>query len=341
MKKYNWQTIGHHKIVQFLQKSLANDRLSHAYLFSGRPNLGKRLMAEDFIRSIFCLDYHQKNKLAVGNVPCQECIFCQQIKRGIHPDVYYLKKEEDKKNISIEQVREMQKLLQMASFLSSYKIALIEDAQDLSESAQNAILKILEEPSHKTILILLTADYNLLLPTIVSRCQVIKFFPIAKDVIYRHLIDLGSTREEARTFTALVNGQLGLAVDYYTKSELYHEYIDKVNLLLKLFDSNIAGQFRILADLTAGFKNNAELVDFLNLELDLWQLVFRDLLAIKHNLDDLVINLHFKDQLVNLAQKYSSPKIVALLKETRKIKQYLNYNINPRLAVENLILNLN
>ncbi len=339
MKNFNWPVVGHEKIIQFLQKNIENGKLAHAYLFSGKEHLGKSLLAEQFIASILCNDYNEKNKSKAEILPCGQCVFCSQIAKGIHPDIYFLKKEEDKKNISVEQVREMQKLLQMASFLNSYKIALIENAEDLSESAQNALLKILEEPKPKTILILISSDHNLLLPTIVSRCQLIKFFPVSNEKIFGHLINLGTNREQASIFAALACGQIGLAIDFYKKSDLFNEYLGRIENFLNIFNNNINARFKILEKLLANFKTNLEIIDFLNLQLDSWQLVLRDILAIQNHSEYLIINLHFKDKLAEFAKLYSIEKVIKLQKEIDQIKKYLNYNINPRLAVENLVLN--
>jgi DNA polymerase-3 subunit delta' len=339
MESFNWPVVGHGKIQQILQKGLLNNKLAHAYLFSGPAHLGKSLVAEKFIASILCHDYQQQNKSQVKSLPCNECVFCQQFAKGIHPDIYNLKKEEDKKNISVEQVREMQKFLSLTSFLNSYKIAIIENAQDLSESAQNALLKVLEEPSPKTILILLVNDANFLLPTISSRCQLIKFRPLAEDDIFHHLISLGSSREQAKNLTALAGGQIGLALDYLRKPELFEAYQDKMNQTLEFFNQDLGARFKNIENILGGKKGTDSSKAVLE-ELDYWQLILRDILFAKNNLDNLQVNLNFQANIRNIAQKYSTRKILSLLSQVRQIKKYLTYNINPRLAVENLLINL-
>jgi len=340
MNNYSWPVVGHSKIQQFLQKSLVNDKLAHAYLFSGQAHLGKSLVAQNFIGSILCRDYHEQIKSEAKNFPCGECIFCQQLDKGIHPDIYKLNKEEDKKNISVEQVREMHKFLNLSSFLNSYKIAVIEDAQDLSEAAQNALLKILEEPAPKTILILLVSDYNFLLPTISSRCQLIKFWPLSEEEIFHHLIGLGTSREQAKIFTALANGQIGLAINYYQKPELFNAYLEETGRILDVFDQDLAARFQIMGKIFQEAKDSPETAKFIQGELNYWQLILRDILTSKNNLNNLLVNLYFQEKIKTLATKYSQPRILALLSQVEQIKRYLNYNINPRLAVENLLINL-
>lgn len=340
MNSFNWPIIGHAKIQQLLQKSLINNKLAHAYLFSGPEHLGKSFVAEKFAASILCHDYQQQNQSQVKSLPCNECIFCQQFAKGIHPDVYNLKKEEAKKNISVEQVREMQKFLSLTSFLNSYKIAVIENAQNLSESAQNALLKVLEEPTPKTILILLANDANSLLPTISSRCQLIKFRPLGEEDIFHYLINSGSTREQAKILTALSSGQIGLAVNYLEKPELYNLYLEKMDQTLHFFDQELAARFKNIENIFKLAKNPTESANYFHDELGYWQLILRDMLFVKNNLDNLLVNIHFQQKIAKISSRYSVLKILSLLAQVKQINQYLNYNINPRLAVENLLINL-
>jgi DNA polymerase-3 subunit delta' len=340
MKNYNWGITGHRKISEFLQKSLDNKMLAHAYLFTGPEHLGKSLLAEKFLATILCQDYHANAKLQVESLPCGQCIFCDQLNKGIHPDVYILKKEEDKKNISVEQVREMQKFLYLTSFLNSYKIALIDKAEELSEGAQNALLKVLEEPRSKTILILITRDTKFLLPTIISRCQMFKFLPLAKEDIFQQLIKLGSSREEARIYSAISHGQIGLAINFLKNPESFKIYLGQVRQLLELFEVSLAEKFKVLENLLADLDSPLEKIEFLNQELNIWQNLVRDILFVQNNLGHLITNLPFAANLEKLAKKYQTSKLVDLIAKITRVKQILSYNINPRLAVENLVINL-
>ena len=105
-----------------------------------------------------------------------------------------------------------------------------------------------------------------------------------------------------------------------------------------MFSSNLADRFSILDDLSQGLKTNIELADFFQKELDHWQVIFRDLLLTKNNQPHLLTNMQFEDDLKQLAVKYSQKKIINVIKQINLIKKYLTYNINPRLAVENLVL---
>lgn len=339
MKNYNWGTIGHQKISQFMQKSLDNNKLSHAYLLAGQEHLGKSLMAEKFIASILCADHQQQNKIEIKMLPCNQCIYCTQLAKGIHPDVYFLKKEEDQKNISVEQVREMQKFLYLTSFLNSYKIALIDNAEELSESAQNALLKVLEEPRSKTILILICRDYNLLLPTIISRCQLLKFLPLSIEEIFHHLLKIGANREQARMYSAISHGQIGLAVNFLNNPESFKLYLDQVERFINLIQNNLTYKFKAVESWLTEFESPIEKKEFLSQELNVWQILLRDILFLQNNSGHLITNLHFQKNLEVLAKQYKITKILTLLNQIRQVQQVLAYNVNPRLAVENLVLN--
>jgi len=339
MENYNWGIIGHQKISEFLQKSLDNDKISHAYLLAGPEHIGKSLMAKKFMATILCHDYHKNAKILADKIPCGQCVFCTQLAKGIHPDVYFLKKEEDKKNISVEQVREMQKFLSLTSFLNSYKIALIENAEQMSESAQNALLKVLEEPTKNTLIILLCPDSNLLLPTIVSRCQLVKFYPVSQDEISHHLISLGASREQARLYSTLANGQIGLAINFFQNPELFTAYLGQTEMFLSNFTANLVQKFSNLDNSLQDFKGNIEKNSYLLGELKLWESILRDILMCKQGLISFLANLHFQNSLEKIAARYSTLEIISFLNQLKQIKKYLTYNINPRLAVENLVLN--
>jgi len=340
MQKYNWQTVGLEKISQFLQKNLANNKLAHAYLFVGKEHIGKNFLAREFSKTILCQDYHEQNQNKAESFPCNQCVFCSQFDKGIHPDVYFLKKEEDKKNITVEQVREMQKILYLTSFLNSYKIVLVEKAEELSEGAQNALLKILEEPRPKTILILIANNSNSILPTITSRCRVIKFQPVASEKIFHHLLGLGASREQARLFSALVFGQIGLAINFYDNPDFYQNYLEQTKQFIRLWGDNLAVRFKTVDNLLTNSFTPLEKQTVINQNLENWQLLLRDILLVQNNLGHLISNLHFQKETENLAKEIKAVKIIELQKNINQVKKFLNYNINPRLAVENLVINL-
>jgi len=330
--KWNWEVIGNKNIVNFLQKNIENQNLTHAYLFVGPDKIGRKMVAENFVKSLLCLDNSVK--------PCGKCNNCKQIERGIHPDIFYLTKLDGKKNISIEQVRELQGKLSLGSFGNSYKIALVDGADLLSIEAANSLLKTLEEPTEKTILILIAQKIDFLPETILSRCQVFNFLPVDEKEIFDCLISQGATRQQAENFTHLSFGRPGLAIDLFNNKELFEEYNEKVEEFFLLSNGEISKKFEIINDLANTKIDRSVLVKNLDLSLNIWGIAIRDMLYIKNGLAGFIGNLKFQDKLQQLSQKYSKKELVNLLEDLYKLRNLLEKNVNSRLVLENFVLNL-
>jgi DNA polymerase-3 subunit delta' len=144
---------------------IEQDRLGHALLLAGQPGIGKQILAEAMVARLLCLQ--------PGRVACGECTSCKLLKGGAHPDRFILTPEEDKKLINVEQSRELGAGLALTTTISPVKVALIYPAEAMNKSAANALLKNLEEPPGKTVILLLSHDPSRLLVTIRSRCQLI------------------------------------------------------------------------------------------------------------------------------------------------------------------------
>lgn len=151
----------------FFQKKIELGQLSHAYLFAGEEGIGKKTFAQKIIKFINCLS---------NDKPCGKCVNCQMFERGSFPDFMLIEKKEGKNDIEILQIREAQKFLSYKSYYGSFKALIIDDAEKMNQEAQSCFLKTLEEPKGKTLLFLITSKPDILLPTIISRCQVLKFF---------------------------------------------------------------------------------------------------------------------------------------------------------------------
>jgi len=176
----------HQKQWEFFKRNFEANQLSHAYLFTGLKYLGKKLFAKELVKLINC---QEENK------PCKRCFSCQSIEKESFPD-FKIISEANKRDpkfgdvgeIKISQVRDVQKFLSYKPYYGKFKAVLIEDAEKMNQEAQSCFLKTLEEPKGNTMIILLSSGPNLILPTIHSRCQTIKFFGkpvLAKDNIDR------------------------------------------------------------------------------------------------------------------------------------------------------------
>lgn len=336
MDKFNWQIIGHNKITHFLEQAIKNGSLSHAYLFYGPKSIGKKTLVKKFILNLMCYS-SDPNK---SNIPCEECDQCRQIKKNIHPDVTWIKKENDKKDITVEQIRELQDKLAVHSFFKNYKIAVIENVEQMNLASANALLKTLEEPTKKTILILTSQNVNKIPKTVLSRVQKIKLLPVSTKEIFDHLIKHELTREHANHLANLAAGRPGRALIFLYNKDLWQVYLDQVKNFFSLANTSRINKLKFAEKFLAGKETLVQKVEMITPVLNLWQLIIRDLFLHKVEQDDKIINITANEMISKIDSKYSLIDLINLQKYINITKYYLQKNVNPRLALENLLLKL-
>jgi DNA polymerase-3 subunit delta' len=193
-----------------LEALLGAGRLPHALLFSGPPGIGKALLARRLAGRIACTD--------AAHAPCGECAGCRQVLAGTHPDLLLVsapdrtRKAGRKKEIGIEQARELKRFAQLQPAVAARKVAIVDDADRLSIAAQNALLKTLEEPPGHAVIMLVTASPGALLPTVRSRCQRVVCQPLADAEVEAALTAAGVAAETAAALAALAEGSPGRAL---------------------------------------------------------------------------------------------------------------------------------
>lgn len=211
----SWQRIrGHEVLVQAFAHAVRRGRLAHAYFFAGPPGVGKRLFAEELAKTMLCENRSEQNFEA-----CDQCPACKQFGAGTHPDFVAVSRPEDKPNIPIESVRELCRQLSLKPARGHGKVAILDDADDLDDpvnlhASANAFLKTLEEPPPGSVLILIGTDADRQLPTIVSRCQVIRFAPLPTELVAELLRAQGMEDTAlGERLARLSGGSLGQARD--------------------------------------------------------------------------------------------------------------------------------
>jgi DNA polymerase-3 subunit delta' len=185
---------GHERAREFLRAALAHDRLPHALLFTGADGIGKRSLALAFVARLQCE--------CDGEDACGECSSCRQIAAASHPDVQLLSVTPGKKEIGIDRIRDVKRLMQLQPLRGKAKVAVIDEAHLLTIPAQNALLKVLEEPPARSFLLLVSSNPGALLATVRSRCQRLQFAPLPTDTVVEILtaasqIDAAAARELA------------------------------------------------------------------------------------------------------------------------------------------------
>jgi len=289
--------IGHQKQWQFFKKAAETGDFATSYLFAGPEKLGKKKVALEWA-SLF---------------------FGQDLESLRHPDLILV--EPEKKEIQISQIRDLIWQLSLKPFSAPFKVALINDADLMNQEAQGALLKTLEEPRGNAILILVAEHSESFFPTILSRVQTIKFFPVNRGEIEKYLIGQEITQKEAKELTEASFGKPGVAIDFLTSPEKLKLFRQKREELNKVSEATLSFRFQYAKDLAEDPKELKEL-------LDVWQDHFRSRLLKS------VSNKDSRD-------KYSLARlknIINLIQTTRSLVS--STNVNSRLALETLMLEI-
>lgn len=324
-RMFNWNIVGHENIKKFLENSVLKGKIANAYLFYGPKKVGKKDMARQFAKSLFCVN---------NDRPCEECLNCRQIENNIYPDFFRIARAEEKNNIVIEQVRELREKIYRTSFFSGYKAGIIEEAESLTESAWNSLLKILEEPPLMTVVILIANKIAPIPATIISRCQRVKFSLVPEDAIADHLCERGVERLSARRIARIAGGKIGLAKELANSRELLDGYNEKILKFLRFFeeDALLKEKNDLIADISKEKKQVAE-------SFDIIMSLLRDFIFLKTN-PDLAVNLANKEKINDIGERFDLKQITLLLEKCIKFKSYLGSNVNGKILLENLVLEM-
>ncbi|PIS39524.1 MAG: hypothetical protein COT33_01485 [Candidatus Nealsonbacteria bacterium CG08_land_8_20_14_0_20_38_20] len=294
--------IGHQKQWGILKKLAETGKLSHAYLFSGPEKLGKKKIALELL----------------------SLLFGKELGEAVHPDFVFIGPTEGE--IKISQIRGLSWRLSLKNLSAPFKGAIIDNAHLMNFQAQTCLLKTLEEPRGKAILILVTQYPQSLLPTIISRCQTIKFYPAAGSEIENYLISKGLSEEKAKEIAEISLGRPGLAIDFLLKPEKIEEYRKAVSGIVKIANSNLAIRFQYakkISENPAGSRFTGEI-------LEIWLWYLRKILLSKIQGKE---DANFKN--------FPISKLRNILQFGQRINFLaITQNINQRLALENLMLEL-
>lgn len=330
--------IGHKKQWQFLKKSAELGKISHAYLFFGQEKLGKRTLAFEFVKLLNCQNPDIKKK------PCGKCPPCESIQKSLlldieqYPDLAIIKPKklvskktsQKKEEIQIFQIRDLILKLSLHSFSSPFKAVIIDKAHFMNQEAQSCFLKTLEEPRGDTVLILITEYPEMLLPTIRSRVQKIKFNPVEREEIEKLLKSQGVSDEKNKELTSLSFGRPGLALDFLNDIKKFENQKQKISDLLKITASNytLSSRFKYAKNI------NSETTDFKEI-LETWLSFFRNVLISRVEKDQK------KEKKSEYFNNYSIEKLESVIGRIQNIIFLISKtNINQRLALEVLLLDL-
>ena len=318
-----WQVVGHKQAVDQLKGALASGRVAHAYLLTGPPQIGKRSLALDFAQALNCLNEEK---------PCGQCLACSKIAHGNHPDVQVIEGEGG--TIKIDQMRTLRREAALFPLEGRWKIYIIRQMEQATTEAANCLLKTLEEPPPHVVLMLTASEAEALLPTIVSRCQVINLRPLATETVQRSLQERwGVDVERARLLARLSGGRLGWAVVASQNDAILSRREKYLDQMMKLMGQGRVERMEYVQQLSHDPEALREL-------LQLWLSWWRDLLLTASGSSAEIINIDREDTLRAQAERYSVDQVRDFVEALRAAAWRLEHNANTRLTLEVLMLSL-
>ncbi len=326
-----WQhIIGHEWAVQLLAGSIQHDRVGHAYLITGPPQIGKTTLARTFAQALNC-------EAQPGERPCGNCRTCQLITNNKHPDVRFLQpdiSDRGKASIKIDAIRQLQQSLNLAAYEARLKVAIIKDFDAANLNAANAFLKTLEEPPANVVLILTASDADTLLETITSRCRTLGLRPLPTAIIEQSLMTRWQVNVKDATLLAhLADGRLGWAVAASQDKALLNTRDTQLETLHTALNGRRVARFMLVDKL---YRKPETLPDMLKTWLSWW----RDLalLANGSNHPAQMSNIDERAKFEKFVEEWEKDAIVNCLRQTDNALWQLTRNANTRLVLENLFL---
>lgn len=320
------QIIGHESIIEHLQNSIQAGKVSHAYILHGEEGMGKKLLASVFAKTLQC---------AEGGIrPCGKCLSCMQIETGNQPDVIWVTHE--KLSISVDDIRvQVNSDIQIKPFSSPYKIYIIDAADKLTEQAQNALLKTMEEPPEYAVILLLVSNINVILPTILSRSVVLNLKPVDKKVIREFLMEKHQVPDYVAEMAAnFSGGNVGKAIKYASSEDFEKKKEDVLHILRYIDEMEL---YEVIAGIKTISENKPVVEDYIDLMI-LW---YRDVLMLKATNDP--NRLLYKNEFSFIrkqANLRSYEEIENIIGAMEKAKIRLKANVNFDITIELMLLKI-
>lgn len=310
----------------------------HALLLTGTGGVGKQHAAGAFAMALNCLapkDPDESNsKIAFsGTESCGTCRSCRKILAGSHPDIIHIRPKGV--FIRIDQIRSLLATLAMKPYEAKYRVVIIKDAHTMNPEAGNALLKMLEEPPDRTVLILLSRQPAELLPTVVSRCRHIRFNPISREKLAQTLMNKADLAyESALSLAALSQGSLSQALEMSREKWLNKRMWIIASLGLDQTERMASQPIRILLAFSEMLAKKKERVE---MSLEIIKTWLRDILIYPYD-PDMVINIDLLDHVKEIAAKADRPHTVKQYTAVMRALNALRSNANLRLTLDVMVL---
>jgi DNA polymerase-3 subunit delta' len=327
----NWNMLGHEWAVDMLHQHAARGDVRHAYLFCGPPGLGRRTLALRLAQALNCT-----RPIAPG-IPCGTCRDCKQIQAMQHPDMNVIQAldadglPKEGGTLKVDQVREVQHSLSLKPYQSKYRVALFLRFQEANDNAANALLKTLEEaPAHA--ILLLTADTpEQLLPTIVSRCEILRLRPLPVGAIESDLIERGLDEERARLLAHISGGRPGYARRLMDDSTVLEKREERLNDLQTLLPAPRVEKFSYAEKL-------AKDKDAMRQVILVWLSYWRDVMLRVAQAETPLVNVDRNMEIEFLAGRLNLSTARRVVNDLESVLEKMDKNVNSRLLAEVLLL---
>ncbi|HEU5349020.1 MAG TPA: DNA polymerase III subunit delta' [Ktedonobacterales bacterium] len=320
---------GHQQAQARLERTVLGDAVSHAWLLTGPSGIGKTTLAMEFARLLQCT-----GRDSASGEPCGECASCRKISHHNHPDVTLIEPKKGKRTLGIEQVRDMIRTTSLAPTEGRWRIFVIPEIERMLLPAMNSLLKTLEEPAPQVVLLLTSSEPETLLPTVLSRCQIVPMLPLAPDEVTQALIEQWLMPEsEARALAMLANGRLGWAIRAAEKPELREQRIHELEEIADLAAAPRDERLRRVGS----FGKDVESAQRV---LELWTLWWRDVVLAASGASHLATTGDLRTKAERLGSRLGLERARHFLRALLDAQLALEANANPRLTLEVLALDL-
>jgi DNA polymerase-3 subunit delta' len=324
----HWNLLGHEWAVDMLKQHIARAALRHAYLFSGPPGLGRRTLALRLAQALNCTQ-----PLAPGQ-PCGGvCRECRQIQAMRHPDLSVVQAETEGGTLKVEQVREVRRTLALKPYQANYRVALFLRFQEASEGAANALLKTLEEAPAYAVLVLTADAPEQLLPTITSRCEVLRLRPLSIETIETHLQAHGAQPTQAHLIAHVCGGRPGYALRLLQDESVLEFRAGRLADLGGLLSSTRVQKFDYAEKMAKDKESMRQ-------TLLVWLSYWRDVLLRASGAKTPIANIDQGESIDLLAGRLALGNSKRVVSDLELALKRLERNVNPRLLAEVLLLDL-
>jgi DNA polymerase-3 subunit delta' len=323
----NWDLIGHEWAVDMLKKHVVNGTTRHAYLFCGPPGLGRRTLALRFAQALNCTTPSD------AGIPCGTCRDCKGIQAMQHADLSVIQAESEGRTLKVDQIRDMRKTMILKPYMSKYRVAIFLRFQEANDNAANALLKTLEEAPSYAVLILTADNPEQLLPTIVSRCEILRLRSSSIEEIIIDMESKGLDSDKAKLIAHISSGRPGYARRLIEDEVLLDTREERLNELLTLLSASRVEKFSY-ADKLARDK------DSMRQAITFWISYWRDIMLRTTQAGISLVNVDRNVEIEELARQVDLSTARKVVGGLENALEKMDRNVNPRLLAEVMLLDL-